>query len=85
VITGNRFDDQWSNETQALDFYDIKSDVESLLSLTTNTFTFKAAEHPALQKGQTAQILIKRQCRGLGRYISTSRAKAIVFIKMLFV
>jgi phenylalanyl-tRNA synthetase beta chain len=64
VITGNRFDDQWSNETQALDFYDIKSDVESLLSLTTNTFTFKAAEHPALQKGQTAQILLNDNAVG---------------------
>ncbi|HAO70695.1 MAG TPA: phenylalanine--tRNA ligase subunit beta, partial [Gammaproteobacteria bacterium] len=46
------------------DFYDIKSDVESLLSLTTNTFTFKAAEHPALQKGQTAQILLNDNAVG---------------------
>ena len=64
VITGNRHDDQWSSEAQALDFYDIKSDVESLLLLTTNVFTFKAAEHPALQKGQTAQILFNNQSVG---------------------
>ena len=64
VITGNRHDDQWSSEVQALDFYDIKSDVESLLLLTTNVFTFKAAEHPALQKGQTAQILFNDQSVG---------------------
>ena len=64
VITGNRHDDQWSSEAQALDFYDIKSDVESLLLLTTNVFTFKAAEHPALQKGQTAQILFNDQSVG---------------------
>ncbi|MBT6327951.1 MAG: phenylalanine--tRNA ligase subunit beta, partial [Candidatus Thioglobus sp.] len=64
VITGNRHDDQWSSEVQALDFYDVKSDVESLLLLTTNVFTFKAAEHPALQKGQTAQILFNDQSVG---------------------
>ena len=57
VITGNRFNEQWSSDTQALDFYDIKSDVESLLSISGNTFTFEVAEHPALQKGQTAKVL----------------------------
>jgi phenylalanyl-tRNA synthetase beta chain len=57
VITGNRFNEQWSSDIQALDFYDIKSDVESLLSLSGNTFTFEVAEHPALQKGQTAKVL----------------------------
>ncbi|TEU24927.1 MAG: phenylalanine--tRNA ligase subunit beta [Gammaproteobacteria bacterium] len=58
VVSGNRFDAQWSTELQPLDFFDAKADLESLLTLTSNQFSFEAAEHPALQKGQSAKILL---------------------------
>ncbi len=58
VVSGNRFDAQWSTELQPLDFFDAKADLESLLTLTGNQFSFEAAEHPALQKGQSAKILL---------------------------
>lgn len=61
VISGNRFDAQWSSETQPLDFFDAKADLESILSLTSASFDFAAAEHPALQKGQTAMIMLDGQ------------------------
>lgn len=61
VISGNRFDAQWSNEIQPLDFFDAKADLESILSLTSVSFDFEAAEHPALQKGQTAMIMLNGQ------------------------
>ena len=56
IVSGNRFNAQWSSELQTLDFFDAKADLESLLSFTSATFDFEAAEHPALQKGQSAKI-----------------------------
>ena len=56
IVSGNRFNAQWSSEIQPLDFFDAKADLESLLSFTSATFDFEAAEHPALQKGQSAKI-----------------------------
>lgn len=56
IVSGNRFEAQWSSELQPLDFFDAKADLESLLSFTSATFDFEAAEHPALQKGQSAKI-----------------------------
>ena len=56
IVSGNRFNAQWSSELQPLDFFDAKADLEALLSFTSATFDFEAAEHPALQKGQSAKI-----------------------------
>jgi phenylalanyl-tRNA synthetase beta chain len=57
IICGNRHDSQWSGSEREVDFFDAKSDVEALLFLSKNEFTFEAAEHPALQMGQTAKII----------------------------
>ncbi len=58
IVTGNRFDVQWSADLQPLDFFDIKADLESLLSLTNAKFSFEAEQHISLQKGQTAKIVL---------------------------
>ena len=51
--------EQWGVATEVVDFFDVKSDVEALLSLATGVdeCRFVAAEHPALQPGQTAEII----------------------------
>jgi len=58
VISGNRTDEHWSMEKAATDFYDIKGDVESLLSLTcdAHAYEFSKTEIAALHPGQTAKI-----------------------------
>jgi phenylalanyl-tRNA synthetase beta chain len=58
VIGGNRSDEHWGIEKSATDFYDIKGDVEALLSLTADaaSYEFSQAEIAALHPGQTAQI-----------------------------
>jgi phenylalanyl-tRNA synthetase beta chain len=61
IIIGNRYPDQWSETTREVDFFDIKSDVESLLSYTGQRFNFEEDEHSALQKGQTAKILLSNK------------------------
>ena len=58
VISGQRVDEHWSMEKAATDFYDIKGDVEALLTLTCDAqgYEFSKAEIDALHPGQTAKI-----------------------------
>jgi phenylalanyl-tRNA synthetase beta chain len=55
VISGTRWSEQWGVTKQPVDFYDVKADVEALLSLSSGNF-FRAGTHPALHPGQTAEI-----------------------------
>ncbi len=59
LIWGNQAPEQWGEIARPSDFFDLKGDVESLLELSNDTasFSFVATEHPALQAGQSAQIL----------------------------
>ncbi|MBG6241520.1 MAG: phenylalanine--tRNA ligase subunit beta [Candidatus Symbiopectobacterium sp. Dall1.0] len=60
VITGNRYDEHWDLARQTVDFYDLKGDLEALLSLTgkLSEIEFKAESHPALHPGQSAAIYL---------------------------
>jgi phenylalanyl-tRNA synthetase beta chain len=59
VAAGPALPEQWGTERTAVDFFDVKSDVEALLRATgcESQFRFVAASHPALHPGQTAEIL----------------------------
>ena len=59
LLYGLHLDEQWAEKTRPVDFYDLKGDVESLLSLTgaPEAFSFVVEEHPALHPGQSARIL----------------------------
>lgn len=46
---------QWGVATRAVDFFDVKGDVEALCA--PRVLTFKAAEHPALHPGRSAQVI----------------------------
>jgi phenylalanyl-tRNA synthetase beta chain len=58
LIYGSRSPESWSQARGNVDYFDIKGDLETLLSLTANIddFVFEAASHPALHPGQSAQI-----------------------------
>lgn len=59
VIAGTRSDEHWDIETNTVDFFDLKGDLEAVLELTAkNAYSFKAAQHPALHPGQTAAIVV---------------------------
>ena len=47
---------QWGVKERAVDFYDVKGDIEALLAPLTVRFT--AAEHPALHPGRCARIVV---------------------------
>jgi phenylalanyl-tRNA synthetase beta chain len=56
---GMQFDEQWGQENRATDFFDIKSDLESLFSPV--VLNFRKIEHPALNPGRSAQVLIEEK------------------------
>ena len=58
LILGSTVPEQWGEPTRAVDFFDLKADVEALLALSgqAENFDFIAARHPALHPGQTAEI-----------------------------
>ncbi|AEG00132.1 phenylalanine--tRNA ligase subunit beta [Methylomonas methanica] len=57
LALGNVFAEQWGEKARDIDFFDVKADVEALLSLTAGGLSFKPAQHPALHPGQTAEIV----------------------------
>ena len=56
---GDAAPEQWGSAAQTVDFFDIKADVSALLRMSgaLSKFSFVAAEHPALQPGQVANIV----------------------------
>lgn len=57
AASGARWPLQWDVAEEPADFFDVKGDVEALLTLNgVSTFKFERAEHPALHPGQTARI-----------------------------
>ncbi|QGU32188.1 phenylalanine--tRNA ligase subunit beta [Thermochromatium tepidum] len=66
LVVGDRLPEQWGQKGQGVDFFDLKADVEALLTQTgvLAEFHFVPAEHPALHPGQTARI--ERAGRAVG-------------------
>ena len=58
VCVGERWPEHWQNDSRLVDFYDLKGDLEALLSLTGdfNSFQFVRGDHTALHPGQCADI-----------------------------
>jgi phenylalanyl-tRNA synthetase beta chain len=59
LVYGAAAPEQWAIPSQNSDFFDMKSDVAALLNMvgSGSNFDFVAADHPALQPGQVANIL----------------------------
>jgi phenylalanyl-tRNA synthetase beta chain len=59
VATGARWPEQWGSPREALDFYDVKGDVESVLALAGDVrgLRFEADTLSCLRPGRTARIL----------------------------
>ena len=53
---------QWGAAARAVDFFDVKGDVEALLA--PRRATFEAAEHPALHPGRCARVVVDGQAVG---------------------
>lgn len=58
LISGNKFPENWSNNKELTDFYDVKGDVELLLTLglEPERYSFVPAEYACFHSGQCARI-----------------------------
>ncbi len=59
LAMGSRWPEQWSGGREPTDFFDVRADVEAILSLSdaSGAFTFEPATHSALHPGRSARIL----------------------------
>jgi phenylalanyl-tRNA synthetase beta chain len=66
VACGDRGQEGWAGPGGALDFFDLKGDVEALLDIdpTAAQYAFEPATHPALHPGQS--VLLRREGEPLG-------------------
>ena len=53
---GPALDEQWGGPARAVDFFDVKADLETLCA--PRRLRFEAAAHPALHPGRSARVLI---------------------------
>ena len=60
---GSATPEQWGKTNRTVDFYDVKNDVLALLGM--QQLTFRAAQHPALHPGRTAEIVHNDQVIGV--------------------
>ena len=57
IAAGPVVPEQWADAPRAVDFYDAKGDVESLLALSGRAAEFVPVAHPALHPGQSAAVV----------------------------
>jgi phenylalanyl-tRNA synthetase beta chain len=70
VLSGERYPEHWDGKPPPLDYFDLKGDVEAILSLTGHgpDSRFVRGDHPALHPGQAATVRVQDQHAGwLGR------------------
>ncbi len=77
IINGNICPEQWNLKSESPDFFDLKNDVEALLSLSGSDHEFKKAGHPALHPGQSAVIIKNGQEIGFMGMISPVTSKEL--------
>jgi phenylalanyl-tRNA synthetase beta chain len=58
LIYGSRHPESWHGKAESVDYFDAKGDLESLLQICGQKFSFEAAQHVALHPGQSAAITL---------------------------
>ena len=73
LITGAREPEQWGGQSRMVDFFDLKADLEAVLSLTgrQEAFSFTAETHPSLHPGQCARISLGDASDRLDRHAAS--------------
>lgn len=87
VIYGSRDEDNWASNKGTVDFFDIKGDLESLLSLTgqPGDFTFKPASSTVLHPGQCADVIFNGEVVGVVGALHPELRKQLDIPKPVFV
>ena len=79
LAIGSALPEQWSVKSREVDFFDVKADIEALLGLTgkEGELLFEQTGHPALQAGQSAQIVCGGRVIGIAGKLHPSTARAL--------
>ncbi|MEM7083478.1 MAG: phenylalanine--tRNA ligase subunit beta [Pseudomonadota bacterium] len=66
IATGARYAEQWGQDSHSVGFFDVKLDVETLLTMggMDRQIDFVADQHPVLHPGQTARIVVNGEDAG---------------------
>ena len=64
ILAGRRHLESWEDDARKVDFYDVKGDIEALLSTTKRRFDFVPSEKSILHPGQSADIRYKGKTVG---------------------
>ncbi|RZO74513.1 MAG: phenylalanine--tRNA ligase subunit beta, partial [OM182 bacterium] len=78
VACGSRRAENWANDRNMIDFYDVKGDLESILALTSAKFELMPVSHPGLQAGQAAEIRRDEELVGYLGLLDPRVQKALV-------
>ena len=86
VVMGTVVAEQWGSPAVPVDFFDVKADLEALLGLggRQHAVAFRAAEHPALHPGQSAQVLLEDQQIGWLGMLHPRLEKSLAFDQRVF-
>ncbi|ROS01102.1 phenylalanyl-tRNA synthetase beta subunit [Sinobacterium caligoides] len=86
LLTGNREPEAWHADASKADFFDLKGDLEAVLSLgdRLDDFEFVRAEHHALHPGQTAAIMLGGKQIGLIGALHPTLAKDLGIDQALY-
>jgi len=87
VVCGSRLPEGWAQGREAVDFFDLKSDVEAVLGFAgaLDAFTFVPGSHPALHPGQTARIEREGRLVGFVGAIHPELSKTLGLDRPVFV
>lgn len=79
LVSGTAFPEQWGMPNRAVDFFDLKGDLQNLFKLTlmSDEFYFKPGKHPALHPGQTAEIVYRDAYVGIAGALHPAIAQAL--------
>ena len=87
VVCGSRLPEGWAQGRDAVDFFDVKADVEAVLGFAgaLDAFAFLPGSHPALHPGQTARIEREGRLVGFVGAIHPELSKTLGLDRPVFV
>jgi len=86
AITGSLYSEKWNSPSDQVDFFDLKGDVEALLSQASGQgFEFVSSEHKSLHPGQSANILCDGKIVGVCGALHPAIEKKLDLDQQVFV
>lgn len=79
LAAGPAAPEQWALARRPTDFFDVKADVEALLSACEELASFEPASHPALHPGQSARVCLGAKTVG---WIGTLHPRAVAALDL---